>query len=118
MQVIDYDHSIGRVINELLISRDVPGGPAVHPTGEVYSLAFFGRKAYYFIEVRSVQFEIDMSQVLLKLKSKKLHRIYLKLHSGKTLLITEEFDEKKAQIFCNQLKEIFEVDVENLQLLP
>lgn len=79
-----------------------------------YSLPIIGSKFYYFVEVCSIQFEIDMSEVLLKLKNKKLSRVYLKLHRGKTILITEDYNEKEIRKIADMLSEIFEVEVEQL----
>lgn len=80
-----------------------------------YALPFMGRKLYYMVEVRSIQVETDMSEVLLKLKSIKWHRVYLQLHSGKILLLTEEAEESEARAIAERLQEIFHVEIENLQ---
>ncbi len=80
-----------------------------------YALPIVGRKLYYMVEVRAIQLETDMSEVLLKLKSMKWHRVYLQLHSGKILLLTEEAEERDARTIAESLKEIFHVEIESLQ---
>ena len=80
-----------------------------------YKLPIIGNLSYYFVEVCAIQFETDMSQVLLRLKSSKIFRVYLKLYNGKHILVTEQKDEIKSREVCLQLQKIFELkNVEDL----
>ena len=86
------------------------------PKGMIYySLPIIGRRCYYFVEVCAAQFEVDMSQVLLRLKSQKLHRVYLQLRNQENLLISEDFNENRAQKLCYEIERIFQIEVEHLQ---
>lgn len=80
-----------------------------------YSRYILGTKAYYFVEVKQIECEVDMSQVLLKLNSVQLHSIYLRLHNNKLLLITEEYDKETTEQLCQQLRSIFQVEIHHLQ---
>ena len=80
-----------------------------------YSLPCIGKRTYFMVEVHSILMEVDMSEALVRLKGDNLHRVYLRLRSGKTLLITEEIQEKKAREIASFLKEIFSVEIEQMQ---
>jgi predicted Ser/Thr protein kinase len=82
----------------------------------IYSLPIIGHRSYYFVEVCGIRVEVDMSEVLLKLDSIKLYRLYIKLHSGKLLLIREDTNEERNTQLCEQLQQIFSITtIEHLQ---
>jgi hypothetical protein len=81
-----------------------------------YSLPILGHKSYYFVEVCGIQLEVDMSKVLLKLHTPKLHRLYLKLHSGKRLLVYEDTVEDEIVKISQTLQEVFGIqEIEHLR---
>lgn len=80
-----------------------------------YSQPIIGQKAYYFVEVKQIECEVDMSQVLLRLNSKELHRVFLRLHNNKLLLIAEEYSKEASEQLCQQLRSIFQVEIQHVQ---
>jgi serine/threonine-protein kinase len=62
------------------------------------------------VEVCGLKLEVDMSEVLLKLNSSKLYRLYLRLHSGKFLLVQENAREEEVNELCQRLQNIFGVE--------
>ena len=81
-----------------------------------YDLPIIGYRRYYLVEVCGMIVEVDMSEVLLKLDSVKLYRLYLKLHNGKSLLITEAIAEEQIEKSKTQLQQLFNItDIERQQ---
>lgn len=73
----------------------------------VYHLPVFGKWSYYFVEIKGIQVEVDMSQVLMRLNSPKLYRLYLKLHRDKALLVSESWAENAVLDLAYKLQQVF-----------
>ncbi len=80
-----------------------------------YQRSILGYSVYYFVEVLSVQLELDMSKALDRLKIEKLYRVYLKLPKEQLLLVREAWGEEIAFSLAEKLKKTFAVEIENLQ---
>ncbi len=82
-----------------------------------YSRSILGTSSYYFAEVKQIESEIDVSQILAKLSSRQFFRIYFRFHNNKHLLISEEISSENSQNLCQRLQKIFNVEIKSFQKL-